>query len=103
MGNIIQLSVVIITFNEEKNIKRCIDSVQKVADEIMVVDSFSTDLTKSICLNQGIRFIENQFEDYTHQKNFGISQATYNYILSIDADEYLSEALCKSILKIKSN
>ncbi|MFM8832897.1 MAG: glycosyltransferase, partial [Cytophagales bacterium] len=56
----IKLSVVIITFNEEKNIGRCIDSVVPVADEILVVDSFSTDNTKKICLEKGVRFLQHQ-------------------------------------------
>ena len=59
----IKLSVVIITFNEEKNIERCLKSAQSVADEILVVDSFSTDKTKEICDSFNVRFIENKFEE----------------------------------------
>lgn len=102
-SNIKPLSVVIITFNEEKNIRRCIESVLTVADEIIVVDSFSTDKTKDICLEMGVKFIENKFEGHIEQKNFAITQATYPHILSLDADEALNEQLTDSILAIKKH
>ena len=98
----VSLSVVIITFNEEKNIARCIDSVKGLADEIVVVDSFSTDGTKSICESKGARFIEHKFEGFTSQKNYATSQATYDFILALDADEHLSSELHASILRAKS-
>ncbi len=98
-----QLSVVIITFNEERNISRCLDSIKAVADEIVVVDSFSTDRTKEICLNKGARVIEHVFEGHIQQKNWAITQAKYPHVLSLDADEALDEALVKSILEVKRN
>jgi glycosyltransferase involved in cell wall biosynthesis len=97
------ISVVIITYNEEKNIGRCIDSVVKVADDIVVVDSFSDDLTRAICLERGVRFIEREFNNFADQKNFALTQAKYNHILSLDADECLSEQLVQSILEIKKS
>ena len=97
------LSVVIITFNEEKNIGRCIDSVKNLADEIIVVDSLSTDNTKSICLSKGAKFIEHKFEGFTSQKNFAVGQATHSHILALDADEYLSPELAHSIGNVKAN
>ena len=97
----IKLSVVIITFNEEKNIARCIDSVRNVADEIVVVDSYSKDRTREICLNKGVRFIENAFEGHIQQKNFALSLASFDYVLSLDADEMLSDELEKSVLEVK--
>lgn len=99
----VNISVVIITFNEEKNIRRCIDSVKGIADEIVVVDSFSTDNTKSICLSQGARFVEHSFAGFSAQKNFAVDQAHHDYILALDADEYLSHGLRESILQAKSN
>ena len=99
----IRLSVVIITFNEERNIERCIRSVQEVADEVIVVDSFSTDQTESICKKYGVRFIRHPFEGHIEQKNFAISQASFQHILSLDADEALSEKLKASILNLKQN
>ncbi len=98
-----KLSVVIITLNEEENIGRCIDSVQEVADEVVVVDSFSTDKTVDLAKVRGARIIQNKFEGHIEQKNFAKEQATYNYVLSIDADEELSVELKHSILQVKEN
>lgn len=98
-----KLSVVIITFNEEKNIGRCIDSVKRVADEIVVVDSYSKDRTKEICLERGVRFIENAFGGHIQQKNFALAQSKYDHVLSLDADEALSEELERSVLEVKAN
>jgi glycosyltransferase involved in cell wall biosynthesis len=98
-----KLSVVIITFNEEKNIARCLESIQKVADDIVVIDSFSTDNTQEICIANGVRFIQHQFDGHIEQKNWAITQAKYPHILSLDADEALDKTLIKSILEIKNN
>ncbi|HTE31413.1 MAG TPA: glycosyltransferase [Chryseolinea sp.] len=97
------LTAVIITYNEEKHIARCIDSVAPVADEIIVVDSFSKDATKSICLEKGVRFIEHAFTTHIDQKNYAIACADSDFILSIDGDEYLSEELIASILQVKKS
>ncbi len=99
----IKLSVVIITFNEEKNLERCLKSVVDVADDIVVVDSFSKDKTKEIALSYGARFIEHAFEGHIEQKNWAITQAQNPYVLSLDADEALSEELKTSILKVKAS
>jgi len=98
-----RLSVVIITYNEEKNIERCLDSVKDIADDIIVVDSFSTDKTQQICLSKGVCFIKHKFEGYIEQKNFANAQAKYQHILSLDADEAISNELRKSILSVKNN
>lgn len=99
----IQLSTVIITYNEEKNIERCIESVQNISDEILVVDSFSTDKTPQICEAKGVRFLQNPFEGHVEQKNFAMQQATYPYILSLDADEALDQKLQAAIAQVKQN
>lgn len=99
----VPLSAVIITFNEEKNIGRCIDSVIPVADEIVVVDSYSKDKTKAICEEKGVRFIEHPFEGHLEQKNWAITQASYPHVLSLDADEALDEKLTAEILNIKED
>lgn len=99
----IKLSVVIITLNEEKNIGRCIDSVLQVADEILVVDSLSTDKTKEICLAKNVRFVEQKFLGYVEQKNFALSLATYDHVLSLDADECLDERLQGEIAAVKKS
>lgn len=97
------LSVVIITFNEEKNIARCLDSVKDLADEIVIVDSFSSDRTKEICLKYGAHFVEHKFEGHIEQKNWAITQAKYPHILSLDADEAIDETLRGSILQVKND
>jgi len=99
----VKISAVIITFNEEKNIGRCLDSLQKVADEIVVVDSCSNDKTCEICEKYGVRFIQNRFKGHIEQKNFAMQQAEYDWVLSLDADEVLSLELTDSILKVKKD
>ncbi len=99
----ILLSVVIITFNEERNIGRCIDSIKDIADDIVVIDSFSTDKTKEICLEKDVNFIEHTFLGHVEQKNYALTKAKYSYVLSLDADEAVDNTLKKSILVIKNN
>ncbi len=98
-----KLTAVIITYNEGNNIGKCLESVRGLVDEVVVVDSFSTDNTESICRKFGAKFIQHVFEGHIEQKNFAVSQASYDYILSLDADELLSEDLKKSILEVKEN
>jgi glycosyltransferase involved in cell wall biosynthesis len=79
----VKISVVIITYNEEKNIARCIDSVMSVADEIVVIDSFSKDRTKELCLAKGVLFFEHAFRNHIDQKNYAVTKASHQYILSL--------------------
>ena len=95
------LSAVIITYNEEEHLEKCLASLINVCEEIIVVDSFSTDNTEKICRNHKVTFIQHKFGGYIEQKNFAIQQATHNYILSLDGDEALSNELKESILNIK--
>lgn len=97
-----KLSVVIITFNEERNIERCLLSVQELADEILVVDSYSKDKTLAICEKYQAKVIQNPFEGHIQQKNFAMEQASNDWILSLDADEALSEELALAIKQVKS-
>jgi len=99
----IKLSAVIITFNEEEHLEKCLTSLQSVADEIVVVDSFSTDQTQDICAQFNVRLIEQAFLGHKEQKNFAVEQARYDYILSLDGDEALSDKLKDSILEVKNN
>jgi len=103
INRMLKISAVIITFNEERNIARCLASIQAVADDIVVVDSFSTDNTSEICRQMGVRFVTHAFEGYIEQKNYALTQAMYPFILSLDADEALSEELRKSILELKQS
>jgi glycosyltransferase involved in cell wall biosynthesis len=97
----VKISAVIITYNEARNIGRCLDSIREIADDVVVVDSFSTDQTAEICRSKGVRFIEHAFEGHIEQKNWALSQALYPYVLSLDADEALSPTLQQSIRKVK--
>ena len=99
----IQISAVIITYNEEKNIRRCIKSIKPVADEIIVVDSFSKDGTRRICEEEGVKFIEHPFEGHIQQKNFAVEAASNEFVLSLDADEFLSDELISSIKGVKTS
>ncbi|MDF2437551.1 MAG: glycosyltransferase family 2 protein [Bacteroidota bacterium] len=96
-----QLSVVIITFNEEKNIGRCLESIQGIADDIVVVDSYSSDETENICRKFNVNFIQREWAGYSDTKNYANAQARYDWILSLDADEALSEELKTSIVEVK--
>ncbi len=101
LGYRLMLSAVIITLNEERNIGRCIDALQHVVEEIIVVDACSKDNTKEICQSKGVRFVQREWEDYSATKNFANSLASYPYILSIDADEVVSPELATSIRQAK--
>jgi glycosyltransferase involved in cell wall biosynthesis len=98
-----KLSVVIITRNEEKNIGRCIDSVKDIADDVVVIDSFSTDRTEEICKSKGARFIQHAFEGHIEQKNYALTYTKYPHVLSLDADEALDNTLKKDIETVKKN
>jgi glycosyltransferase involved in cell wall biosynthesis len=98
-----EISVVIMTLNEEQNIERCLNSVRGIADEIVVIDSFSTDRTEEICLKSGARFIRNPFAGYIEQRKYSVSQASRDHVLVIDADEALSDELKASIVAAKKN
>jgi glycosyltransferase involved in cell wall biosynthesis len=95
------ITAVIITKNEERNIQRCLDSLKPVVDEIIVVDSNSTDNTVALCRQAGARVIVQDWLGYGPQKNLGHNAASHDYILSIDADEALDEQLAKCILEEK--
>lgn len=97
-----QLSVVIITLNEERNIGRCLQSVEGIADDVVVVDSGSSDRTETICLEHRGRFISHPWLGFAETKNFANAQAKYPLILSLDADEALSEKLKASVLAVKA-
>ena len=99
----VKISAVIITYNEARNIVRCLNSLEGIADEIVVVDSFSKDETETLCKTFNVRFLQHPFEGFMQQKSWACKQAGFNYILSLDADEQLSEELRNSILQVKSD
>ncbi len=99
----IKLSTVIITLNEASNIKRCLESVIPVSDEVIVVDSESTDSTIEIAANLGAKTLIQPFLGHKQQKAFAAQQASFDYILSIDADEALDSELQNAIRQLKTN
>ncbi|MBF0206777.1 MAG: glycosyltransferase family 2 protein [Oligoflexia bacterium] len=94
-----KISATIITFNEEKNIRRCLESLDFV-DEIIVIDSFSVDKTIDICKEFNVKIYFNKFENFGNQKNFAESKSQGPWILNIDADEVVSRELRQEILDI---
>lgn len=97
----VKISAVVITLNEEANLPGCLSSLQKVADEIVVLDSFSTDNTIAVATQMGARVFQEKFNGYTAQKNKAVALAAYDMVLSLDADEVLSEELQQRILQEK--
>jgi glycosyltransferase involved in cell wall biosynthesis len=96
------ITAVIITHNEARNIQRCLASLKTVADEIIIVDSFSTDDTVAICQQEGAIVKQQAWLGFGPQKNFGIQHASHEYILSLDADEALDDELQATILAAKN-
>ncbi len=97
-----RLSAVIIACNEAHNITRCLASLQGLPDEIIVVDSGSTDGTTEICTSAGCRVIQKTFTGYGEQKQFAVDAATNDWVLSIDADEEVTPALREEIRSLLS-
>lgn len=95
-----ELSVVIITRNEEQNILRCLSSVKPLAGEVVVVDSGSTDRTLELCREAGCHVFEREFDSYGPQKQFAVDQAENDWVLSLDADEVVSPGLQEEILAL---
>ena len=98
-----KISAVIISFNEERDIGRCLESVMDIVDEVLVLDSFSNDLTEKICREKGVRFEQHAFDGYVSQKNRALKLVTYDYVLSLDADEALSEEARNSVKMVKED
>ncbi len=98
-----KITATIITFNEERNIERCIRSVDGLADEVIVLDSLSTDRTEEICKSLGVRFESREWEGYSESKNYLNSLVSTDYILSLDADEAFDSTLKAEVLKLKHN
>ena len=97
-----KISATIITYNEERNIARAIESL-RCCDEIVVIDSGSNDRTVELAAKHGARVIESHWRGYAAQKNFATEACQYDWVLSIDADEALSEALEGEIWQLKKN
>jgi len=96
-----RLSVCLIAFNEEHNLPRALTSLAGIADEIVVVDSGSTDRTAEIANARGVSFFERTFTNHADQKNYAASCARNEWIFLLDADEELSGELRKSLMEWK--
>jgi glycosyltransferase involved in cell wall biosynthesis len=97
-----KISATIITYNEERNLPRAIESL-RCCDEILVVDSGSTDRTVELAERLGARVTEANWRGYAGQKNYASDQASHDWVLSLDADEALSEDLEAEIWQLKKN
>lgn len=96
-----KISATILTFNEEARIATCIESLRDIADEIIVVDSFSTDATVEICEVMGCKVTKRKMAGYGAQRQYATSLTSHNYVLSLDADEELSPALRQALIELK--
>ncbi|HEY2806156.1 MAG TPA: glycosyltransferase family 2 protein [Gemmatimonadales bacterium] len=99
----IPISVVIIAKDEERNIGRCLESVRGVADDVVVVDSGSTDRTVEICLAAGARVVKHPFAGHVEQKNWALTQSRHPHVLSLDADEALTPELAESMAAARND
>jgi len=95
----ISLTAIILTYNEEIHLERCLNSLKNVCKEVVIIDSFSTDKTKEIAVKYNVRFYQNKWVNYATQFNWGIKngEITTDWVMRIDADEYLSNQLIESI------
>lgn len=97
-----KISAALIACNEEEKIGRALKSLQKIADEIIVVDSGSTDRTPKICIEHGARLVRKEWQGYRGQKQLAVDLSGHEWVLSLDADEEISTELEDEILKWKS-
>ena len=96
-----KISATVITLNEQRHIRQCLESLQGIADEMIVVDSGSQDATLKIAVELGAKTFVHEWTNYSEQKNFASSLAQHEWILSLDADECLSSSLRQDILQAK--
>jgi glycosyltransferase involved in cell wall biosynthesis len=96
-----KISACLITLNEEQDLPRCLRSIAGLADEIVVIDSGSTDGTQAVAESFGARVVHQDWLGYVGQKNFALSAATHPWVLSIDADEELSPELSEAIRRLR--
>jgi glycosyltransferase involved in cell wall biosynthesis len=97
------ISAILITYNEQSDLPEALESLRGVADEIVVVDSGSTDRTREIARELGARVVPRPFTNFGEQKNFAAAQAAHDWVLSLDADERLSGELRQTIAAWKQS
>lgn len=104
MNKMEPISGAIITYNEENNIKECIESLYDICEEIIILDSFSTDKTKEIALSYPkVKFFQHEFDGHVEQKNRALQFCQNQWVISLDADERISPKLKEEILELKKN
>src|SRR5437899_12310105 len=96
------ISCAIVVYNEERNIRDCLESA-KWMDEIVVVDAFSQDKTVQICREYTQRIYLRPWNGFGEQKNYAIDHATCDWVFILDADERISAELCKEIERVVSS
>jgi glycosyltransferase involved in cell wall biosynthesis len=101
MVKIASLTAVILTYNEELHLQRCLNSLKGVCEDVIIIDSYSLDTTQVIAERNGARFYQNKFTNHATQLNWGIENGEIktDWVIRIDADEYLSEELAQNIKK----
>ena len=97
----LDITVVILTYNEEKHIERCIQSIKKYSDNIYIIDSYSTDSTIQLCKSLNVNILQNKFINQSKQFAWALDNINFKteWILRLDADEYLEDSL---IIEIKN-
>lgn len=95
-----KFSVVLITYNEAKNIRRSLTPLLAISDDVIVVDAFSEDDTVEIAKEMGASVYQEKWEGYAYNKNLGLQKCKYDWVLSIDADEVVSEALAENLKRL---
>lgn len=97
-----KISATILTYNEAERIKDCLESLRDIADEIIVVDSGSTDSTLDVCRRYGCKISRRELAGFGAQRQYATSLTTHSYVLAIDADEEISPALRRSLIALKT-
>ncbi len=96
------LSALVLTYNEEENIKECLETL-RFCDEVLVIDSYSSDRTVEIAKNTGATVISNKWPGFAQQRQFGIEKCSSEWVLMVDADERVTEGLEKEIIETMKN
>jgi glycosyltransferase involved in cell wall biosynthesis len=99
LSNNIELAVLILTFNEEIHIRRCIESLQPISKSIFVIDSYSTDSTVEMCEALGVKVLQRSWKNYADQFQWGIDNCPFDteWLMRMDADEYVEADLAHEI------
>jgi glycosyltransferase involved in cell wall biosynthesis len=96
-----KISAVVLTHNNEDTISKCLDSLDGVVDEVIIIDDNSTDSTLKILKDMNCRIYRRTLDDFSSQRNYGISKASFDWIMTIDSDEYLDDDLINSLKALK--